>query len=167
MEFERAKETYIYEAKLFRRSDNPTFSTRLIVFRADTSGHITTYKQFDLDPSDPLTDIKTFSIEDWSQSTWPTLHVQYDSHVVTASAFTTIEWQGTFDANSGRFQNRLPFGISRTMKDGSEQGFMFSIARVNTTTIQIGDQLSKKTAPYQCSDPCVVDGPTLLSQWPQ
>lgn len=167
IEWQREKETFIHEAQNFQRSDTPNFLTQLIVFRADTGGHVNSYKKLDLDPLDQLTELKTFSIEDWSQNNWPTLHVQYDSHMVAPSVFTTIEWQGTFDANTGRFVNRLPFGISRKVKSGPEEGYMFSVARVGPTTLQIMDQLTKKAVQYHCSEPCVVDGPTLLSQWPQ
>jgi hypothetical protein len=165
IEFEGKKERFIFEAQNFRRSDEPDFPTELYVFRADAAGHIQKYKKFILDPSEPLTELKDISIQDWSEQEWPTLHIQYQTHRAAPSSFTTVEWHGTFDANTGRFISRLPFGISRRVKGGGEESYMFSLARSNTTTLQIGDMLSKKVVPYQCSDPCVVDADTLLSEW--
>lgn len=166
IEWQKQKETFIYNAKHFKpNGKKELLSTQLIIFRADLKGHLTTYKTIDLDPLDNFTEIKTFSIEDWSDKAWPTLHVQYDSHIVSPGIFTTIEWQGTFDANTGQFLERLPFGISKQVKNGPKEIHMFSIARSNPSTLEIADQLTKKVNPYECGDPCVVDGSTLLSQW--
>jgi len=165
VDFEGKKERFIFEAQNFRRSDRPDFPTELYVFRADAAGHIQKYKKFILDPNEPLTELKDISIQDWSEQEWPTLQIQYQTHRSTPGSFTTVEWHGTFDANTGRFISRLPFGISRRVKGGGEESYMFSLARINTTTLQIGDMLSKKLVPYQCSDPCIVDADTLLSEW--
>ncbi len=40
IEFEGLKQTFIFQAQSFQRSDRPNFLTELIVFRADMSGHI-------------------------------------------------------------------------------------------------------------------------------
>lgn len=109
VEWERAKETYIHDSQHFRRADRAHFSTQLIVFRADARGHITKHREFDLDPSDELTEIKTFSVEQWQETDWPTLHVQYNSHFIASDTFTIIEWQGSRWPNSpGKMAGLIP-----------------------------------------------------------
>jgi hypothetical protein len=118
-----------------------------------------------LDPAEPLTEIKTMSIEDWTQKQWPTLEVQYDTHLVGRDTFTTVEWHGVLDASSGDFVNRLPFGITRRVRGGPEESHSFQIGRISPTTLLIADHIAGTKHPYQCSDPCVVDARTLLSAW--
>jgi hypothetical protein len=126
IEFENKKEQFIFEAQNFRRTDRPDMPTELYVFRADTAGRIQRYKKLVIDPAEPLTEVKVMSVEDWSQKEWPTIHIQYDTHRAAPNSFTTIEWHGTLDANSGQFISRLPFGIARKVKKGGpEQLFFF------------------------------------------
>jgi hypothetical protein len=82
VELDRKKEKFIADAASFQRTDKPTFPTVLVVFRADTTGHIEKFKKLMLDPAESLTEIKTLSIQDWSQKEWPILQIQYDTHVV-------------------------------------------------------------------------------------
>jgi hypothetical protein len=165
IELERKKEQFIYEAENFRRTDRPVFPTELIVFRADMAGRIERYKRLMLDPAEPLTEVKTMSIQDWSQKEWPTLEIQYDTHRVAPGSFTTIEWHGIFDANTGQFISRLPFGITRKLKSGPEQSFFFGIGRNSPTTVLITNRYGRETHEYYCPDRCVVDADTLLSEW--
>jgi hypothetical protein len=168
IEFDGTKAQYIFQAQSFQRTDNPVLPTVLIVFRADPAFHITKYKKIFLDPGQPCSELKTMAIHDWPpQSEWPTLDIQYDTHIMRPDSFTTIEWHGVLDANTGQFISRLPFGISRKVRGGPEQTHPFSLRRVNANTIDIGDFMSGASHRYTCSDPCVVDTETLLSQWPQ
>lgn len=165
VEFDRKKEEFIYEAQSFQRSDNPAFPTVLVVFRADSSGHIQKYKKFMLDPKEPLTQIKNFSIRDWSQNEWPTLDIQYDTDVFSPSSFATIEWRSVFDANSGQFVSRLPLGITRKVRGGPDQQVVFGVGRSSPNTVEIGTRFGREAHLYTCTDPCVVDAHALLSQW--
>jgi hypothetical protein len=165
IEFEGSKERFISEAQNFQRSDSPGFSTVLVVFRADTAFRITKYKKVMLDPAEALTEIKTMSIEDWSEKEWPTLNIQYDTHLANRDSFTTIEWHGVLDATSSQFVSRLPYGISRKVRGGPEQSYSFSIGRTSPSNLLISDQQKGISHQYACYDPCVVDGRTLLSEW--
>jgi hypothetical protein len=166
IEFDGAKEQFIFQAKSFQRTDNPVLPTVLIVFRADTAYHLTKYKKVLLDPGQPLSELKTMSIQDWpSQKEWPTLDIQYDTHMARRDSFTTIEWHSILDANTGQFISRLPFGISRTVRGGPEEMHLFSIRRVNAKTIEIADFMHGTSHRYDCSDPCVVDPQTLSAEW--
>jgi hypothetical protein len=147
IELEGRKEQHIFEAQGFRRTDKPGFLTALYVFRADRIGHIERYKEITLDPDETLTELKTMSIQDWSQREWPTLDIQYDTHRSAPGSFTTIEWHGTLDANSGQFISRLPFGITRKLRGGPEQDFYFSLARNGPTILLIGSR-GGETHPY-------------------
>lgn len=164
VEFEGEKEKYIFEARGFQRSDSRTFNTLLVVFRADAAGRIERYKKLILDPGEPLTEIKTLSVQEWSQKEWPTLEIQYDTHVISPGSFTTIEWHSVLDANSGKLISRLPFGIIRRVNGASEQRFHFQIVRTSPTTVAIADR-EGETHEYNCSEPCVMDRQMLFSQW--
>jgi len=111
-------------------------------FRADTSGHIERYKKLLLDPTGPLTEIKTFRFRMWSQKEWPALEVQYDTHVVGRDCFATIEWHSIFDANRDQFVSRLPFGITRKARGGADESCAFSIRRNSPSTLLIADPLA-------------------------
>jgi hypothetical protein len=163
VELEGKKEKFIFDAEGFQRTDSPVFPTILVVFRADKAGHIEKFKKLMLDPGEPLTEIKNFSIQDWSQKEWPTLEVQYDTHIAAHDSFTTIEWRSVLDADSGQFISRLPFGISRKAKGKPEQLYGFSIGRNSPTSVLIASQ--GETHQYDCPEPCVMDARTLLSQW--
>lgn len=165
IELEKRKEQFIFEAQNFRRTDQPVFPTELIVFRADMAGRIQKCKRFMLDPAEPLTEIKVMSIEDWSHNEWPTLHIQYDTHRVRQNSFTTIEWHGTFDVNSGTFTSRLPFGFSRQTKGGVAQLYFLGLGRVDAGRIVMENRFRGDRRVYACSDPCVMDADTLLSDW--
>lgn len=165
VEFDGKKEVFISEAQNFQRSDNPVFPTLLVVFRADSSGHIQKYKRLMLDPKEPLTQIKDFSIRDWSQNEWPTVDIRYNTHVFSPSSFATIEWKSFFDANSGQFVSRLPLGITSKVRGGPERQLVFGVSRSGPNTVQIGTRFGHETHPYTCTDPCVVDAHVLLSQW--
>lgn len=168
VEFDGAKEQYIFQAQSFQRTDNPVLPTVLIVFRADNAFHLTKYKKLFLDPGQPCSELKTMSIQDWpQQKEWPTLAIQYDTHIARPDSFTTIEWHGVLDANSGQFINRLPFGMSRYVRGGGEEMHPFSLRRVNANTVDIRDFMNGARHRYSCSDPCVVDPQTLMSQWVQ
>lgn len=168
IEFDGAKEQFIFQAQSFRRTDNPVFPTVLIVFRADTAFHLTKYKKLFLDPGQPCSELKTMSIQDWpAQKEWPTVAIQYDTHVARRDSFTTVEWHGVLDANTGQFINRIPLGFSRTVRGGQEELHPFGIRRVNANTVDIVDLMNRASHPYNCSDPCAVDPQTLLSQWAQ
>jgi len=158
----KAKEDYISRSRNFRQSDSKSFPASLIVFSAAQSGHILSFKKFTLDPLDMLASVKSVEL-----TKWPMLRLGYESHFPTADSFTTIEWDALFDAKGGHFVSRRPRGIQRKLKNGEEQIHMFTMSRLSPSQIQITDVLSKQTVPYPCSDPCVIDGPTLLSQWPQ
>lgn len=165
VEFDGKKEGFIFQAESFQRTDNPVFPTLLVVFRADSSGHIEKYKKLMLDPKEPVTQIKDFSIRDWSQNEWPTLNIQYDTHVFSPYSFATIEWRSVFDANSGQFISRLPQGITSKIQGGPERQLVLGISRSSPNAVQIGSRFGHETHQYTCTDPCVVDAHTLLSQW--
>jgi hypothetical protein len=166
VEFDGEKEKFIFEAKHFQRRDNPAFSTVLVVFRADAAGRLKKYKKIILDPSQPVTELKTMSIQEWpAGKEWPTLIIQYDTHVASEDSFATIEWHSVIDANTGKVVTRLPYGITRKLKSGAKQVSGFSITRDSPTTIQIADHINATTRQYHCSEPCVVDPQLLLSQW--
>jgi|SRR5580692_6111779 len=165
VEFDGKKEGFIYQAQNFQRTDKPVFLTLFVVFRADSSGHIQKYKKLMLDPKEPVTQIKNFSIRDWSQNEWPTLDIQYETHVFSPSSFATIEWKSIFDANSGQFVSRLPLGITTKIRGGPERQLVLGISRSSPNTVQIGTRFGRETHQYACTDPCVVDAHTLLSQW--
>jgi hypothetical protein len=165
VEFEQLKEKFIFQASGFQTSDAPNFSTQLIVFRADVSGHIQKYKTFLLDPDESLTEMKNMSIKNWSQAEWPTLEILYDTHRSSPSSFTTIEWRGEFDADGGRFISRLPGGISRKRKGGAEQQFWLRLGRSSPTTVLMAEQFTGQTRQYECSDPCVMEAGPLLAKW--
>jgi len=128
------------------------------------SGRVTSDKKLELDPTDAVTQIKTFSVEDCHTMRGPRFKCNTIPYVIEENAVTTIEWQGTFDTNTGRFLSRLPFGISKKLKAGSEEGYMFSLARRSPTVIQMTDQLTKKSIQYPCVEPCVMDSQSLLSK---
>lgn len=165
IEFEGLKQTFIFQAQSFQRSDRPNFLTELIVFRADMSGHIQRYKKVLLDPEEPLTELKTMSIKDWSTTEWPTLEIQYNTHRATPTSFTTIEWHSVFDANTSQFISRLPFGITRKNKGAAERDYWLGLSRTSPTAITIGERFSGETRQYECSDPCVMQAGTLLAKW--
>jgi hypothetical protein len=154
IELDGKKERFIFDAKAFQRTDSPAFSTVLVVFRADTSGHIERYKKLLLDPTEPLTEIKTLSIQDWSQKQWPALEIQYDTHVAGRDSFATIEWHSIFDANRDQFVSRLPFGITRKVPGGPEQSYAFSIRRNSPTTLLIADLLGGRSIPMTAPNVC-------------
>jgi hypothetical protein len=50
-------------------------------------------------------------------------------------------------------------------KGGEETGDILSAHRTGPGQITIVGNATNKTIVYQCSDPCVVDGPTFLAIW--
>jgi len=165
IELERKKEQYIFEAEHFRRSDKPSFATELIVFRADAAGHLQNYKRIMLDPGEPLTEVKDMSLQERSNEEWPTAQILYQAHRVVQGSFTTIEWRAMWDVNTEKFISRLPLGISKTSKSGSAREFFLELKRTNPSTLLIANRLGGESHPYSCSDPCVVDADTLLSDF--
>ena len=165
IELEGKKQQFIFEAQHFQRTDRPVFPTEFFIFRADPNGHIQKYKKLMLDATEALTEIKIASIQDWSQREWPTLEIQYATHRAAPNSFTTIEWHSIFDANSGQFISRLPMGITRKVRGGAEQSFFLGFSRNGPATLLITNRYDGETHPYKCSDPCVVDAGTLLSEW--
>ena len=165
IELDKNNEQYIFEAESFRLTARKPFPTEVFVFRADSSGRILRYKRLPLDPAEALTEMKDMSIEDWSQKEWPTVRIQYQTHRVRKNSFTTVEWHGTLDANSGEFITRLPFGISKKTRAGSEQMIAFALGRSSPSTVRMKNIYGGETHEYNCFDPCVMDADTLLSQW--
>lgn len=163
IDFERRKEQYIYEAENFRRNDRPSLPTELIVFRADTAGHIQNYKRVMLDEGEPVTELKTMSIQDWRQE-WPLLEIQYDTHRASMNAFTTIEWRASFDANREQFISRVPMGISRRVRGGGDQMIALGLKRTSPGTVLL-TSWKGESHDYFCADPCVMDADTLLSEF--
>jgi len=163
IDFEKKRETFIFEAENFRRSEGTDLPTEVYVFRADAAGHIQKYKKLEIDRGEPLNELEDISVQDWSQQEWPRLHILYQTHRAAPGSFTTIEWQGTFDANVDQFISRTPMGIDRKVRGGAEQVLPFTIARNSPTTVLISNR--GESHPYGCSDPCVVDADTLLSEW--
>jgi hypothetical protein len=154
IEFDGTKEQYILQAQSFRRTDSLVLPTVLIVFRADAVLHIAKYKKLLLDPGQPCNELKTMLIHDWPpQKEWPTLDIPCDTHIAHRDSFTTIEWHNLLDANTGQFISRLPFGISRKVRGGSEQMYPFSLRRVNASTIDIGDFMSGESHRYNLLQP--------------
>lgn len=135
------------------------------MFRTDSSCRIQKYKKLMLDPKEPLTQIKDFSIRDWSHNEWPTVDIRYETYVFSPSSFATIEWKSFFDANSGQFVSRLPLGITTKIRGGSERQLVLGISRSSPNAVQIETRFGHETHQYSCTDPCVVDAHTLLSQW--
>jgi len=164
VELDGEKKKYIFDTKDFHRTDPVSFPTLIVVFRANSSGRIEKYQKFTLDPAEPVTELKTLSIEDWSNQ-WPTLEIQYDSHVVAPGSVTTIEWHATYDVNQGKLVSRLPVGMSRIVRGSPKQQYIFKIGRTGPTKLMIGDRLGGEMHEYDCSSPCVIDRQTLLSQW--
>lgn len=162
-----AKQDFVFASKNFKPTNGSSFATELIVFRATPDGRILTHRKFSLDPSDPVTEIKTIQVQTWPDAGWPTLAVQYVSYTKAPDSFATVEWRAVFDANSGKVTSRMPLGIRRVLRNGQEQVHMFSSSRSGPAQVQLTDVLSKQSAPYQCPEPCVVDRATLLDQWPQ
>jgi len=166
VDFDGKKAVFISQARNFQRTDSPAFPTLMVVFRADSSGHIEKYKKLMLDPKEPVTEIKNFSVRDWSQNEWPTLDIRYVTHVFSpSSSFASIEWRSVFDANSGQFVSRMPLGIAIKARGNAERDLVFGISRSNPNTLLIGTRFGHETHPYTCTDPCVVDAHVLLSQW--
>jgi hypothetical protein len=118
-----------------------------------------------LDPSDALATVKLINVKEWTPNSWPAVRVQYVSYFADADSFTKIEWNASFDSNSGRFVSRLPLGIVRITKDGGEETHPLTVARKDPNTLQILDSVTKTVLEYRCSDPCVMDGNVLISEW--
>jgi hypothetical protein len=156
------KDDYIFKSATHHQGESRNFPLDLIVFRATQTGQILFMKKFALDPADPLAKIKSIQLPKW-----PIVRIAYESHFATQDSFTTIEWDAMFDTIAGSFVSRRPRGMFTTTKSGQEETDMFTISRTNPNQLLITDGLSKKSIPYQCADPCVVDGPTFLSKWSQ
>ena len=165
IELAHAKEQAIFLSKQLRQPNHKHFASTIAVFRATIQGQVTRARTFELDPEDPLAEVKLIHVTDWSKNPWPVLQIQYISHISTQDSHIQIEWGSTFDVNSDAFISRIPMGIVTKSKSGPGQIRMFSIQRLSSNAIQITDVLSKQTMQYSCADPCITDSQTLLAQW--
>ncbi len=165
LELTSNKEQAIFSSEQLRQTDPSHLATKVVVFRANSKGHVEQSQQFELDPTDPLAEIKMVHTSNWPLSGWPILRIEYVSHIPSQNSYTRIEWGASFDVNASKIISRLPAGISKKSRSGEEVMYIFSIARSGPGVLQITDRLTKKSIPYQCSDPCVVDGARLLAQW--
>ena len=159
------KAQFIFNSEHFGQAAQQEFPTVLAVFEATMDGRVTRQKTLPIDASDPLSEIKSIQVSNAPTGTWPMLTVQYISHVVGATSSTQIEWQASFDPNSGKLVSRLPTSILTRSKAGSEQMLMLRVQRIDPSTVSITDMLSKNAVTYSCADPCLVDRSTLLSKW--
>ncbi len=167
IEFGNDKEEFIHDEEHLKSAAPQKFATDLVVFQTDARGTVSQLKIFPLDPSDPLTKVKLIEVKGWPLNSWPAVRIQYVSHFTMPDSFTKIEWNAVFDTNNGRFVSRLPLGITRTTKGGAEEIHPLALSRKDPNTLRISDEVAKTVSEQSCSDPCVVDGPTLLRQWAQ
>jgi hypothetical protein len=165
VEFGRDKEELIYNAEHLRSVPSQKLPTDLAVFETDARGVVTRLRVSALDPSDALTKIKLINVKPWAPNSWPVARTQYVSYFGNPDSFTRIEWNAAFDTNSGQFVSRLPLGIVRITKDGGEETHPLTVARKDPNTLQILDSVTKTVLEYRCSDPCVMDGNVLISEW--
>jgi hypothetical protein len=159
------KEKHLLLRRTFKSAAVARFHTQLVAFKADIKGRIRDFRQFPFAPSEDLTEIKILQIQSWQSGSWPTLGVRYVSHYADPASFTSVEWQSLFDANSGNFVSRLPIGLVQQDNRGHEQTVIFSLQRPSPGELAVRDTFSGRAITYPCSDPCVMDGPTLLLKW--
>ena len=164
-ELASGKEQYIFNASRFRATGAAHFPTAFVVFRIQPDGRIGDFRKFTLDNSDPVSQIKVLELKEWPNGRWPMLRIQYVSYFQQPGSFIGIEWQALFDSDGGRITQRLPAGIVRTLKDGTEEVHTFVAERADSSHMHFIDSMSKATVDYSCGDPCVVEGPRLLQAW--
>lgn len=166
LELTNDKAQAIFDSAQFRSIPSRKLPTTIVVFQADANGIVTHSRKLDLDPSDPLAEIKLLQISTWPNKGWPVLQVRYVSHIAQLNSHTRIEWQSSFDANAGSLIARLPLGMVIKERGGHDRMRMFSIRRVSPTQLDITDTLAKENRQYACDDPCIVDSTRLLAEWP-
>lgn len=162
-----AKRDYIEKLKEFQAVRTQTFGTTIVVFRMDSSGNITAMKKLGLDPVQPITQIEWFSVQSWSAEGWPVLRLDYNSYISEGGSLAMLGWDSVFNTGTGSFVSRVPAGIIVKQKNGGQTGDMFTVRRSGPTEIQIVGNVTKKVINYSCGDPCVVDGPKLVTEWSQ
>ena len=167
MEVGTAKSDYIGKLDKFQQTDNQAFTTTIVAFREDSSGRISDLKKATLDPDDSLTKVNWFEVQNWPAGSWPVLRLRYTSYLQGGASLTTIEWDALLDIATASFLSRMPSGIFVSQKSGEQTGDILSAHRVTSAQIAIVGNTTKKTIAYSCSEPCVVDGPTLLALWGQ
>ena len=77
------KEKIIFEARRFRSFPTRNLPTTVVVFKAGANGNVTLAHKVDLDPSEPLIEIKSLHVSDWPSGGRPLLQVRYISHAVS------------------------------------------------------------------------------------
>ena len=161
------KKDHLMKLASFAAVDSQVFTTTLVAFRADSSGKVTDLKKFNFDPTGPLSTIHVLDVPDWFTNKWPLVVVEYASYIPSADSFTTLAWYSLFDTATGSFRSRIPASLDIKRKDGTDIPEIFKSRRIDPNTIEIYGGYSKRSITYPCSDPCIVDGPTFLSKWPQ
>jgi len=165
VEIGSGKEQFIFNASRFRVTGGARFPTTFAVFRTGPDGRISDLRKFTLDNSDPVSQIKVLELQEWLDGHWPMLRLQYASYYQQPGSFIGIEWLALFDSDGGRITQRLPAGIVRNLKDGTEEAHTFVAERTDSAHMRFIDSMSKAAIDYSCGDPCVVEGPKLLQAW--
>jgi hypothetical protein len=155
----------IFRAHQSGRAPETILPTTLVVFEATIDGRITRFKDFSLNSSNDLLELKLLQVPDFPSGVWPTLHIQYMSYPRSFASHVQIEWQASFDANTAKFIMRVPIAIVDRSIDGSEQTHMLTVGRIDPSTISIADTITGKSIRYSCPDPCLVDAPSFVALW--
>ena len=73
IELAHAKEQAIFLSKQLRQPNHKHFASTIVVFRATIQGQVTKVRTLELDPEDPLAEVKLIHVTDWSNNPWPVL----------------------------------------------------------------------------------------------
>ena len=140
--------------------------TRIVVFFTDAAGNVTSYKDGVLDANSPVTRLVDFYWPDAPQpGQWPVLRVISWSYYQGNGWFGGVRWTAKLDTSTMSVLERVPLAIQKTTQDGSGTSDITTAQRTSPTQIQIKAGISGAVILYPCPDLCIVDGPTLLSNW--
>jgi len=160
------KSEHIKELHKSPQTKAAPYTSTIVVFRIDSSNRISAIKKVSLDPSDPLTKINWFEVHSWPAGKWPVLRIRYTSYMQQGGAsLASIEWGGLLDTNTSSFVARVPTGMFLKQDGAQETGDILSVQRTSPNQILIVGNTTKKSIPYPCPDPCIVNGRQFLALW--
>ena len=83
------------------------------------------------------------------------------------SIFTygSVRWLTLYDFATMANNSRMPMGINKTRKSGSQREEPVAVARLSDDVVRIGGAVTETIVDYPCGFPCFFDGRGLLASW--
>lgn len=95
---------------------------------------------------------------------WPEIYVTYTGSYGTSEWFGEISWESKLTTNPVAAAGRVPTALMRSDKTGDVKTDTATAGVVDVNTVSISSDASQKVV-TTCTDPCLLDGKTLLGLW--